>query len=615
MKKPKIRFKGYQEDWEQRKLVDLVDRVTKKNQDLVSELPLTISAQYGLIDQNEFFDKRVASKDVSGYYLIENGEFAYNKSTSTDAPWGAIKRLDRYKNGVLSTLYIVFGIKENNPVDSDFLVSYYSTNLWHKGIHEIAAEGARNHGLLNIAPADFFETKLMIPQDIEEQKKIGKYFEELERLITLHQRKCEETKTLKKYMLQKMFPQNGHSVPEIRFSGFTEDWEQRKFADFTWDAGKRNKEDLDLEPYAITNEHGFIRQRDAHDDFGYMKDTDRKAYNIVQPNSFAYNPARINVGSIGYYKGVENVIVSSLYEVFQTDNYVNDRFLWHWLKSDEFPRWIEKLQEGSVRLYFYYDKLCECQLYMPSLEEQEKIATFLDDLDHLITLHQRKCEETKTLKKYMLQKMFPQNGHSVPEIRFSGFTEDWEQRKLGELGSLKNGMNFSKEAMGIGFPFVNLQNIFGNNVIDVTNLGKAMASDSQLKDYNLLNGDVLFVRSSVKLEGVGEAALVPQNLENTTYSGFIIRFRDEYGLDNNFKRFLFGIESVRNQIMAQATNSANKNISQTVLENLCLKIPNKSEQEKIGLYFSNLDHLITLHQHKCEELQNIKKFMLKNMFI
>ena len=370
-------------DWEQRKLVDLVDRVTRKNQDLVSELPLTISAQYGLIDQNEFFDKRVASKDVSGYYLIENGEFAYNKSTSTDAPWGAIKRLDRYKNGVLSTLYIVFGIKENNPVDSDFLVSYYSTNLWHKGIHEIAAEGARNHGLLNIAPADFFETKLMIPQDIEEQKKIGKYFEELERLITLHHRKYM------KYADLSVF-----------------DWEQRKFADFTWDAGKRNKEDLDLEPYAITNEHGFIRQRDAHDDFGYMKDTDRKAYNIVQPNSFAYNPARINVGSIGYYKGVENVIVSSLYEVFQTDNYVNDRFLWHWLKSDEFPRWIAKLQEGSVRLYFYYDKLCECQLYMPSLEEQEKIATFLDDLDHLITLHQHKCEELQNIKKFMLKNMF-----------------------------------------------------------------------------------------------------------------------------------------------------------------------------------------------------------------
>ena len=235
------------------------------------------------------------------------------------------------------------------------------------------------------------------------------------------------------------------------------------------------------------------------------------------------------------------------------------------------------------------ENLC---LKIPNKSEQEKIGLYFSNLDHLITLHHRKYMKYADLSVF-----------------------DWEQRKLGELGSLKNGMNFSKEAMGIGFPFVNLQNIFGNNVIDVTNLGKAMASDSQLKDYNLLNGDVLFVRSSVKLEGVGEAALVPQNLENTTYSGFIIRFRDEYGLDNNFKRFLFGIESVRNQIMAQATNSANKNISQTVLENLCLKIPNKSEQEKIGLYFSNLDHLITLHQHKCEELQNIKKFMLKNMFI
>lgn len=175
--------------WEQCKLSDLVERVTRKNQELISELPLTISAQYGLIDQNEFFDKRVASKDVSGYYLIENGEFAYNKSTSVDAPWGAIKRLDRYKNGVLSTLYIVFKIKSNLVVDSDFLVSYYSTNIWHKGICEIAAEGARNHGLLNIAPVDFFKTKLMIPKDIREQKKIGSYFKELDTLITLYQRK------------------------------------------------------------------------------------------------------------------------------------------------------------------------------------------------------------------------------------------------------------------------------------------------------------------------------------------------------------------------------------------------------------------------------------------
>ena len=187
-KKPEIRFAGFTDDWEQRKLEEIVERVTRKNQDLVSELPLTISAQYGLIDQNEFFDKRVASKDVSGYYLIYNGEFAYNKSTSTDAPWGAIKRLDKYENGVLSTLYIVFKIRNEEEVNSDFLVTYYDTSNWHKDIQAIAAEGARNHGLLNIAPADFFKTELMMPQDIDEQKKIGDYFKSLNDLITLHRR-------------------------------------------------------------------------------------------------------------------------------------------------------------------------------------------------------------------------------------------------------------------------------------------------------------------------------------------------------------------------------------------------------------------------------------------
>lgn len=257
------------------------------------------------------------------------------------------------------------------------------------------------------------------------------------------------------------------------------------------------------------------------------------------------------------------------------------------------------------------DRFMKSRIVLPPLDEQQKIAEILSTQDKAIELQGRKIEELKRFKKGCLEKMFPRKGQKVPEKRFPGFTGDWEQRKLGELGSLKNGMNFSKEAMGIGFPFVNLQNIFGNNVIDVTNLGKAMASDSQLKDYNLLNGDVLFVRSSVRLQGVGEAALVPQNLENTTYSGFIIRFRDEYGLDNNFKRFLFGIESVRNQIIAQATNSANKNISQTVLENLCLKIPNKSEQENIGLYFSNLDKLITLHQRKLDEMKKQKKALMQ----
>ena len=199
---PQIRFAGFTDAWEQRKLSDMVERVTRKNENLESELPLTISAQYGLIDQNEFFDKRIASRDVSGYYLLKKGEFAYNKSTSSDAPWGAVKRLDRYEMGVLSTLYIVFALKEDGNIDSDFLVSYYDTNCWHKGVQAIAAEGARNHGLLNITPADYFETVLTVPSDVKEQHQIGTFFAKLDTLITLHQRKLEEEKQKKKSLMQ-----------------------------------------------------------------------------------------------------------------------------------------------------------------------------------------------------------------------------------------------------------------------------------------------------------------------------------------------------------------------------------------------------------------------------
>ena len=363
---------------------DLVNRITRKNQDLVSELPLTISAQYGLIDQNEFFDKRVASKDVSSYYLIENGEFAYNKSTSTDAPWGAIKRLDRYENGVLSTLYIVFGIKENNLVDSDFLVSYYSTNLWHKGIHEIAAEGARNHGLLNIAPANFFETELMIPQDIEEQKKIGKYFEELDHLITLHQRKCEQTKKLKKYMLQKMFPQNGAKVPEIRFDGFTYDWEQRKLGDVFKEYSEKNH--TELSALTIIQGGGTVKREDS--DRNLMYDTSNLSnYKMVRKDDFIVH---LRSFEGGLEKSSLDGIISPAYHTFHSDM-ADSRFYYPYFRSYEFIKHklvshVYGIRDGrSIDI----DGMKTIEIPYTSIEEQRKIGDYLDCLDHLITLHQR----------------------------------------------------------------------------------------------------------------------------------------------------------------------------------------------------------------------------------
>ena len=202
---PEIRFAGFTDAWEQRKLGELVDRVVRKNINLESTLPLTISAQYGLVDQITYFNNRVASHDVSNYYLVLNGEFAYNKSTSDGFPFGAVKRLDLYEKGVLSTLYIVFSIKDVKVTNSDFLTVFFDTDRWHKGVSERAAEGARNHGLLNISADDFFDIDLYLPLQEGEQKQIGAYFKQLDDLITLHQRELEKLKNLKKACLEKMF--------------------------------------------------------------------------------------------------------------------------------------------------------------------------------------------------------------------------------------------------------------------------------------------------------------------------------------------------------------------------------------------------------------------------
>jgi len=573
-REPRCFLGSFDFSWEQRKLGELVDRVVRKNTNNESTLPLTISAQYGLVDQITYFNNRVASRDVSNYYLVLNGEFAYNKSTSDGYPFGAVKRLDLYEKGVLSTLYIVFAPKKEQQIDSDYLTVFFDTDRWHKGVAERAAEGARNHGLLNISAEDFFDIDLSVPKDIVEQKQIGAFIRQLDNLITLHQRKCALLFSSFQALISMMFTTSTFSweqrklgdigkarsgvgfpdadqggltgvpffkvsdmnsdgnenemtvannyvtaeqIADHRWSPITElpaiffakvgaavmlnrkrlcrfpflldnntmayslsptkwdadfakalfgtvdltslvqvgalpsynagdvesmeiylpslleqeqigayfnhldnlitlhqrkcisftvragrlistvnkkritsSWEQRKFSDITFPAGEKNKDNLPLESYSITNEHGFVPQDEKFENGGTMREADKRMYYIVSPNSFAYNPARINVGSIGYQNIGKNVIVSSLYEVFKTSEDVDDRLLWHWFKSPDFQKLIMQLQEGGVRLYFYYDKLCMGEVSLPLLEEQRKIGKLFDTLDNLITLHQRK---------------------------------------------------------------------------------------------------------------------------------------------------------------------------------------------------------------------------------
>ena len=396
---------------------EVVERITRKNENLESTLPLTISAQYGLINQNEFFDKRIASKDVSGYFLIRNGEFAYNKSTSSDAPWGAIKRLDRYESGVLSTLYIVFKISDERKTNSDYIVTYYNTDLWHKGIQAIAAEGARNHGLLNVAPADFFETNLTMPKDYAEQQQIGSFFQQLVILTLMKGDKVVEL-LKKRAMLEKMFPKNGSSVPEIRFKGFTDAWEQRKLGELlkTITTGKSVNSD---DGAVAVGDIGILKTSCvSYDRFNpyeskpVVKDELQSVKCAVEKDSVIVS--RMNtperVGACGYVStDFPNLFLPDrLWKLKFQDN-VDAYFVYMMLVSSVYKEKITSMASGTSGSMYNIPKetFLNLQLVVPvQTSEQRKIGQVLRQLNDLITLHQRELEKLQNIKKSMLEKMF-----------------------------------------------------------------------------------------------------------------------------------------------------------------------------------------------------------------
>ena len=391
---PAIRFKGFSDAWEQRKLGELALFNPK------DELPQTFEyVDLESVVGTEMLSHRTEVKSSApsrAQRLAHTGDLFYQTVRPYQKNNYLFEKPDN--NYVFST-----GYAQMRPyVDGYFLLSLVQSERFVK----VVLDNCTGTSYPAINANDLAEIEVAAPSDESEAQKIGTIFRSIDNLITLHQRKFEKLTNVKKSMLEKMFPQNGSSYPEIRFKGFTDPWEQRKFSDITFPAGEKNKDNLPLESYSITNEHGFVPQDEKFENGGTMREADKRMYYIVSPNSFAYNPARINVGSIGYQNIGKNVIVSSLYEVFKTSEDVDDRLLWHWFKSPDFQKLIMQLQEGGVRLYFYYDKLCMGEVSLPSLEEQRKIGKLFDTLDNLITLHQRELEKLQNIKKSMLEKMF-----------------------------------------------------------------------------------------------------------------------------------------------------------------------------------------------------------------
>ena len=406
--KPRIRFRGFTEDWEQRKLCQITTRVTRKNGDQ-SDLPLTISAQDGLVDQRKYFNRQVASRDMSNYYLIKKGEFAYNKSYSEGYPFGAVKRLDYYDIGALSTLYILFEITDNN-ISSDFIVSYYMTHLWYKEISKRAAEGARNHGLLNISTEDFFDSELNIPNSIEEQVKIGNFIKQFDKFITLHQCKLKKLNLAKKSLLQKLFPRNGSQIPGVRFKGFTDAWEQRKLDDIAKikTGGGTPKT---ANPEYWSGNIPWIQSSDLAEGDIVHVNINKFINNNALKNSAAKLISRDSIALVTRVGVGKVAVINQDFTTSQDFLSLSDfdrsdiKFLAYQLYR--LMQENAKVLQGTSIKGITKTELIEQSISIPSSgQEQNLISAVLSKIDSIITLHQRKLERLQEVKKGLLQKMF-----------------------------------------------------------------------------------------------------------------------------------------------------------------------------------------------------------------
>ena len=366
------------------------------------ELPiLTISAGNGWMKQEDRFSGNIAGKEQKNYTLLKKGELSYNHGNSKLAKYGTVFSLQTYEEALVPRVYHSFKIENGN---ANFIEYYFATKLPDRELGKLISSGARMDGLLNIGYDDFMGISLLLPKT-QEQNHIAGYFRIFDRLITLHQRKCEDTKKLKKYMLQKMFPQNGSKVPEIRFKGFTDDWEQRKL-------GELGKIMTGSTPSTSKSEYY------AEDGIPWVTPTDINSL-IISETSRKLSEEGIKVGrvvpantilctciaSIGKnalltVKGSFNQQINSL-----TPNNENDAYF----LLTESELWSDKMKRmaasGTMQIVNKAD-FSELTTMVPTIGEQEKIGVYFRNLDQLITLHQNKCDELKKIKKYMLQNMF-----------------------------------------------------------------------------------------------------------------------------------------------------------------------------------------------------------------
>ena len=383
----------YTDEWHKYALSDFVSRITRRNKNNESSLPLTISAQYGLVDQITFFNKTVASVDLSGYYLLYNGDFAYNKSYSNDYAWGAVKRLDKYEKGCLSSLYFVF--RPTDKVDSDYLTHYFETSKWHKGISDIAGEGARNHGLLNMAVDDYFATKHYLPS-LSEQKKIACFLNLITKRIEVQNKIISKYETLIKGIIDCLLNKKEDNY-------YT-------FKDLYLKAGEGGTPTTDNDSYYENGTIPFIKIDDLsqkyikrNSDYITYLGLEKSAAWLIPSNSVIFsNGATIGRISINTYpiatkQGVLGIVPSPI---------VMTEYLYYYMKTTYFRGQVRRITVKGTMDCAYLKDLNSIICHIPEINHQEKRIALLTVLDKNIACEKMILQKLKEQKKYLLSKMF-----------------------------------------------------------------------------------------------------------------------------------------------------------------------------------------------------------------
>ena len=391
-KRPKLRFPSFDEPWKAERLSDFADRVTRKNSKNETDLPLTISSKDGLVDQVSYFNKTVASKDMSGYYLLKNGEFAYNKSYSVGYDFGSIKRLDRYPMGALSTLYICFALKRH---ESDFIKAYFDSLKWYREIYMISAEGARNHGLLNVPTEEFFDTKHYLPENTGEQRKIADFLIALDRRIDAQQSLVDNLKKYKRGAVDSLLAQ------KLNFSSHTK-WEELKISDLFSPVSDKGHSDLTV--LTIVQGIGTLPRDSVDRRISYDK-ASTNTYKRVEKNDFILHLRSFEGGlELANSEGV----VSPAYTILRANKVISPSFYYayfrsYWFISNKLRIAVEGIRDGkSINM----DTFWNITIPYPSLDEQYQIAEYLRTVDTRLTNAEQVLENLLRLRSGLMQQLF-----------------------------------------------------------------------------------------------------------------------------------------------------------------------------------------------------------------